>query len=369
MALAPQKMEEIRMKNRLVLGFLHVLLYGFFGLLTGCSAKFMKAENPDVLKESDEFIRSVNIVVPGEDSSAEPIVKSTDVTSIGKKEKKTQRTAPKKVVKKTKKGLKADEPPGPLIHEPADVEDGVGFVGRRPKVDPFWIGETVVHDVHYFKVSAGALTMKVDKMAQVNGRKAYQFVTSIESYPTFSSMVYAADDTARTLVDYEDLVPRVFSLHVKESAQLREGRSIFDFEKKRAKYWEKKISDKSGIEEKNQDWEILPFSQNVFSAIFYMRLFAWETGKEYAFRVADAEQNLIFKGTALRRETLETEIGPYPSVVVKTEIMTKGVFTPVGDILIWLSDDDRKFVLRIESKIKIGTLITEIVKLEPGIHP
>lgn len=337
------------------------------GLLAGCSAKFMKTENPDVLKVNDEFAKSVRIVVPGDESTPEPAAKPPETVPVPPKKKVPP--AAKVSKKRAKKSAKPEVPIGPLIHEPADVEDGMGFIGRRPKVDPFWVGETVVHDVHYFKISAGALTMKVDKMAQVNGRKAYQFVTTIQSYPTFSSMIYAADDKAVTLVDFEDLVPRVFSLHVKETSQLREGRSIFDLENRRAKYWEKKITEKSGIEEKNQDWEILPYSQNVFSAIFYMRLFAWETGKEYAFRVADAEQNLVFKGTALRREVLETEIGPYKSVVVKAEIMTKGVFTPVGDILIWLSDDDRKIVLRIESKIKIGTLITEIVKFDPGTPP
>lgn len=336
-----------------------------FSVLSACAAKYMKAQNPDALK-TDEFDKAVNIVV-SEDGAPAPTPAPEPAKPVKGKKVPKEKPAPKP--KKTKASAKDAKPEGPLVHEPADVEDGDGFNGRRPKVDPFWVGETVVHDVHYFKISAGALTMKVDNFAQVNGRKAYQFMTAIQTYPTFSSMVYAADDKVVTQVDYEDLTPRAFALHVKESAQLREGRSVFDLNKMRAKYWEKKISEKSGVEEKNQDWEILPFSQNVFSAIFYMRLFAWETGKEYAFRVADAEQNLVFKGTALRRETLDTEIGPYKSVVVKAEIMTKGVFTPVGDILIWLSDDDRKLVLRIESKIKIGTLITEIVKLEPGKQP
>lgn len=344
---------------------------GLGGLTSGCAAKYLKVEDPNVLKGSDEFDKAVKIVVdesepePAKPEPARPEPEPAKSAAPVKKGAPVKKTGP---VPKPKKGAKtkAAAPAGPAVHEPADVEDGTGFVGRRPSVDPFRVGEAVVHDVHYFKISAGKMTLKVDPMATVNGKKAYNFVTQLETYPTFSTVVYAVDDKAVTLVDFDQLIPRVFTLHVKETSQRREARSFFDFDKLQARYWEKKVTEKNGVEEKKLEWEILPYSQNVFSAIFYMRLFKWETGKEYAFRVADDEQNLIFRGTALERETLDTEIGPMKAIKVQAKIMSKGIFKQVGDIHIWLSDDDRKYVLRIESKIKIGTLISEIVSLDPG---
>ncbi len=97
-----------------------------------------------------------------------------------------------------------------------------------------------------------------------------------------------------------------------------------------------------------------------------MRNFAWETGKEYSFRVANDNENLVFSGKALRREILDTALGPMKAIVVQPNIVLKGKFKPIGDNFIWLSDDDRKYVLRIESKIKIGTLISEVVEIKPG---
>lgn len=357
-------------------------------LTSACSSKFLKVEDPQRLNVDDEFTKSIEIVVPeaapSESSDAptapaedRPVVKAPSVTPPPKptpkppvkkaptpRPVKGSRPAPVSPTARLPK-VPAARPEVPTKREP-DLEDSVGFKGRRPLVDPFRVGEKVIHDVSYFKVSAGQLTLEVGPYAMVNGRKAYNFITSIETYPRFSSLVYAVEDKAVTLLDYETLVPRVFTLHVRETGQLKEARSIFDFEKLQATYWEKKVTEKRGPEEKKMEWEILPYSQNVFSAIFYMRLFRWEPGKEYSFRVADDGENIVFKGRAVRRETLTTEVGIFPAVVVKPEITVKGVFKPMGDIFIWLSDDERRLVLRIESKIKIGTLVSEVIRIEPG---
>lgn len=246
-----------------------------------------------------------------------------------------------------------------------DIEDDAGFEGRRPTKDPFRVGEEVVHDVHYFKVSAGALRFKVEPFVMVNNRKSYAFAMEIKTSSLFSNF-YSVDDRVEILVDYEDLVPRVFQLHVKESKQIREAKMLFDTEKNTATFWEKKVSQDHGEEEKKQNWEILPYTQNIYSAIFYMRNFKWETGKEYSFRVGNDNENLVFSGKAVRREVLDTKLGPMKAIVVQPNIVLKGKFKPIGDNFIWLSDDDRKYVLRIESKIKIGTLVSEVVSINPG---
>ncbi|MFN8789955.1 MAG: DUF3108 domain-containing protein [Bdellovibrionales bacterium] len=273
---------------------------------------------------------------------------------------------PKKKVSKAK--AKSTESPGESVETSSpSIEDTEGFKGRRPLHDPFRVGEKITHEVYYnyFRFTAGFMTFSTLPFVQVNGRKAYQFTIDLKSASLFNS-IYTVEDRVVTLVDYEHWLPRLFTLHVKESGQLREGRSYFDFQALRARYEEKKVSKKKGAEQKNQEWEILPYSQNVFSVIYYMRLFAWRDGKEYAFRVADDGDNLVFKGRVVEREFLKTDIGPIKAIKIKPEITVKGAFKPVGDIYIWLSDDERKLPLRIESKIKIGTIVSEITDYQPG---
>lgn len=227
------------------------------------------------------------------------------------------------------------------------------------------MGEEVIHDVNYFKVSAGTLRMKVDPYATVNGRKAYSFKIFISTSSLFSSF-YSVEDSVDIFMDYESLVPSVFQLHVKESGQLREAKMLFNEKDNTATFWEKKVTKKDGVEEKKQNWEILPYTQNVYSAVYYMRFFKWEVGKEYSFRVANDNENLVFSGKALRKEVLDTKLGPMKAIVIQPNIMLKGKFKPIGDNLIWLSDDDRRYILRIEAKIKIGTLVSEVTEIKPG---
>lgn len=377
------------------------LLLGVFVslLLVSCSTSFLKYEKADQLKKNEEFEGAVTIVKPqtesppetapaepaqaGKDTKAasQPATKSTAKTTAKSSTQTTDKTAAKAPVKAPEKTAVAPAVKAPSkasksaakteaataqapVRQP-DIEDSEGFNGRRPVNDPFRVGEEVVHDVHYFKVSAGELRMKVEPFAMVNNRKSYTFAVEIRTSPLFSSF-YSVEDRVETFVDYEDLVPRVFQLHVKESGQLREAKMLFDVEKNTATFWEKKVTKDHGEEEKKQNWEILPYTQNVYSAIYYMRNFKWETGKEYSFRVGNDNENLVFSGKALRREVLNTKLGPIKAIVVQPKITLKGKLNPIGDNFIWLSDDDRKYILRIESKIKIGTLVSEVVEIKPG---
>ena len=366
------------MNFRLLLGALTSAL-----LFSACSTSFLKYDKTDQLKKNEEFEEAVTIVKQPTPEAAEPTpvavtegpgkteapksARSPVKGAVKAPEKKT--AASKAPAKKTDKakGKKMEEKSSAsevAVRQP-ELEDSAGFNGRRPLVDPFREGEEVVHNVHYFKVSAGELRMKVEPFAMVNNRKAYTFAVEIKTSSLFSTF-YSVEDRVETFVDYEDLVPRVFQLHVKESGQLREAKMLFDTDKGVATFWEKKVTKESGEEEKKETWDILPYTQNVYSAIFYMRNFQWETGKEYSFRVGSDKENLVFSGKALRREVLNTKLGPMKAIVVQPNITLKGKFKPIGDNFIWLSDDDRKYILRIESKIKIGTLISEVVEINPG---
>ena len=254
---------------------------------------------------------------------------------------------------------------GKVTRRQPEIESDLGFEGRRPIKDPFAVGEKVVHDVSYFAMNAGQLTFEVKPFAQVDGRKSYNFVTRIKSASLFNSF-YAVDDWVSTLVDYETLLPYVYELHVKETSQLREAQALFDQKKNHVTFWEKKVTKKDGKQNIKMEWDMKAYSQNVFSIIYYLRVFQWDVGTEHQFYVAHDKENLVFKAKAIRRETISTDAGEFTALVIKPEIQLEGKFKPTGDNFIWISDDDRKLVLRIESKIKIGTLKSEIVSLRKG---
>jgi hypothetical protein len=346
-----------------------------------CTQKFLTHEKSKELGKNKEFEQAVQIVeVPVDGAS---VIKSSDQplsppqimpppqhVSAVKDSIKVQDTvkATKGSKSSGKQAVKGNELIATSPRRQPEIESDLGFSGRRPIKDPFRVGEKVVHSVKYFAMKAGTLTLETRPFAMVNGIKNYQFRTSIKTASLFDSF-YSVDDYVDVLMDFDQLIPSVFTLHVKESAQLKEAQMFFDHRTNKATYWEKKITEKNGEENKKLEWELSPFSQNVFSAAFYMRIFQWEVGKENAFYVADDEKNLIFRAKALRREKITTPVGEFNAIVIRPEIELKGKYNPVGDNYIWLSDDDRKLILRIESKIKIGTLVSEVIEIQKGRDP
>lgn len=359
-------------------------------LILSCSSPFLKYEEPQGLN-IDEGIPDVRVKEIGDDPNVNkmdlgaipsapgvkavppsegptPVPQPTPISSALKKKgkAKTQNAKKESIGSSSTLSTTGKLSDAPKAREPK-YESSVGFTNgsRRPDKDPFRVGEKVVLSVRYFKAQAGELSMEVRPLVEVNDRKSYRWHTGLKTTGMFSKF-YSIDDWAETLVDYETLSPTVFNLHVKESAQLRNGKGYFDPKTLKGVYIEKKYTEKKGHQEKRQEWQVLPYAQNVFSAAFYMRVFTFEVGKEFKFTVADDEKNMLFKGKTLRKEHVETEAGEFDTIVVKPEFEVDGVFKPVGDIFFWLTDDDRKLIVKIESEIKIGTLVMEAIQVDRG---
>ena len=75
---------------------------------------------------------------------------------------------------------------------------------------------------------------------------------------------------------------------------------------------------------------------------------------------------MILNAEVIRREKISTPAGDFNTVVIKPTISLDGKFSPVGDIFVWLTDDDRKFLVRIESKLKIGKVVGVAKAIEYG---
>ena len=349
--------------------FLKCFVILFF--LFSCSTSFLKYQKKDTFFKNDEFDKTVKIETVENTENVTSLPAATQIVSATQIAKPTDKLASnnlKKVNAKNQKN-KTDNQIKKVIQikrEP-DIEDSEGFAdgSRRPLIDPFKVGEKIIHSVKYFSAEAGRLTLEVKPMAQVNGKKSYQFGVGLKSSRLFSNF-YSVDDQVDTFLDYDLLIPYVLKINIKESGKLAQAQSIFDHQKLRAKFWEKKYTDKDGEEEKKYEWDILPFSQNAYSGLFYMRIFKWKLGKEISFRVAEDEKNIVFKGTAVAHETLETEVGSYKTFKVKASIFSRGALSQTGDVFIWISDDEHKYILKIEAKIKIGSLVSEVVEIQRG---
>lgn len=352
-------------------------------LLSACAKEFLVYENSQELTRINEYEKKLEVkeidppsVEPPKGPEVRPSSENAKEASESKAGAKDQRTknssatakahVDKKAVKaeQEKKVTKKDNSKKEQPRLP-EIESSEGFVGRRPIEDPFRVGEKVVLKLSYFNVVAGDLAIEVLPFVEVNGNKSYRFRISVKSNDLFS-LVYAVDDYAETYLDYEQMRPYNFMISVKESKQLREVRSLFDWKKQTSHFWEKRITKEDGVKTEEMEWKVPDFSQNVISAVFYMRAFQMKPGNKVQFHLADKGKNMLAKAVLVRKEVLKTDLGNLRTLVMKPEVEIEGVFQPVGDILFWLTDDDRKLLVRIESAIRIGTILGKVSEIKLG---
>lgn len=356
--------------------FLTILVLLLLSLLQFSCVTSDKGFDRATIEKNDEFERVVKIEQIEEptqmlkpqstEEEKKPAPKDTGKTGSVEKKADKKKDIPKPLTKETrnkttenqdKKVFKKKQPRQPLI------EDDEGFDGRRPIVEPYEIGEEITLGISYFAVEAGKFTMKVMPMVQVNGKKSYHFKYIMKSSPLFS-MFYRVNDVAETFVDYQTLVPYSYEIHVDESKQVRETKTFFDQEKMKATMWDRKQKKGGDLEKRKLEWDLEPFPQNVFSAAYYLRNFTLKVGKELKVHVGHEGKNILMTAEVLRRETIFTKAGKFDTFVVKPKFDVEGKFKPTGENYLWLTADDKKIIVRLESKIRIGSIVGEVQKIK-----
>jgi len=276
-------------------------------------------------------------------------------------------TIAKKLKNKKKKGknlpLGADE----VVSTPAEALAAT-FPSRRPAKDPIWVGEKHIFDITYFGVQGGEFTLEVLPFKVIDGRKVYHIRGTAVSSQLFS-VFYRLNDTVETFLDHDSLFSHRFHIVLDESKQTRDSLELYDQVKKQTFYWNRWNHYKNGFAEIKEFAPIAPLSHDTLSALFFLRSRPLDEGAVFTIPIVSEGKSWEAVVTVVRREMLDTPIGKVPTVVVKPEMKFQGILKKQGDSFIWLTDDDRRLVVRLEAKVKIGTVIGVLKKVEAGTPP
>ena len=92
-------------------------------------------------------------------------------------------------------------------------------------------------------------------------------------------------------------------------------------------------------------------------------------GQTYSFdRYFRPDRNPV-RITVLRRERITVPAGTFDAIVLQPIIKTKGIFSENGHAEIWLSDDDRRIMLQLKSKLSFGSLNLYLKSYFPSPNP
>jgi hypothetical protein len=232
------------------------------------------------------------------------------------------------------------------------------FVYRPRDNAAFGVGERLVFDISYGFVTAGEAVMAVPAFDSVAGRRSFRVEFTVNSLPSFS-WIYKVEDRYLTFIDVEALLPHRFEQHIREGSYKRDFVAEFDRERKVATTTE-------------GEYPILSTVHDILSAFYFFRTLDLSgKGVGDTFRLhnfyKDKSYDLLIK--VLGRQEIEVEAGTFRTVVVEPFVEEGGLFKSEGRIVIWLSDDELKIPIRVNTEIIIGSIDSELREYSGLVGP
>jgi uncharacterized protein DUF3108 len=209
---------------------------------------------------------------------------------------------------------------------------------------PFGIGERLTYDVKFGPVKVGSGSMEVAGIVPVRGRDAWHTVFRVKGGTFF----YRVNDVLESWFDAQTFSSLRFVQDFEEGGKNRErtyeiypDRGVFVEEKK----------DGSQTEEPTVQQ---PLDDGSF--LYFVRTIPLLVGQTYEFsRYFRPDRNPVII-RVLRREKVKVPAGTFEAVVIQPIIKAKGIFSENGQAELWLTDDNRRMMVQMKSKLSFGSL-------------
>jgi hypothetical protein len=220
----------------------------------------------------------------------------------------------------------------------------------QPKLEgrPPFLGETLRFAMSVLGASGGELTLSA-KETELDGRAAYKFELSAIS-GEFLSKFFLVRDYLASWVDPKTFHSLRFEKHTVEGKRVRDDLMEFDYSRK--------IATRNGkptpIEESTLD---------SLSSVYYIRLLDLDRREPIQLSVISKRVfplSVLIQG----RETITTPAGTFKTIRVEPKSDSEGLIGKGKNLVLWLTDDERKMPVQLKSKLKIGTLLGKLKAIE-----
>lgn len=219
---------------------------------------------------------------------------------------------------------------------------------------PFGPGEKMTYDVKLGVVGeVGKGSLEVVNIENVHGHPTYQLRFRIEGGVPFARV----KDDYSSWLDVRSLFSRRFKQDQKEVRY--ERKRTFEFFPDRRE-WRRTDKNESGPLPTDAPLDDVSF-------MYYARTLPLEVGKTYTLHRYFQESGNPVVLKVLRKDSITTEAGRFRTIVVQPIIQTKGLFSEGGQAEVHFTDDNRRIIVAIKSKVKIlKTLDLLLESYSPG---
>ena len=258
---------------------------------------------------------------------------------------------PNLIAKTIKPKIKVKSKKGVIVPEPTPAIPPI----RRIDPMPFAAGERLFYDIRYVGVTAATFNLEVFPEKVVNDRKVYHLSGHAKTVKLFE-LVYRVDDLIESFFDYDGLFSHRFTMNLDESKQSRKLIELYDYDKKKSFYWNRIDHTEKGFSEKKEENDIKLWSQDPLSFLYYIRVVQLPQNKGESIRIPIILDGKQWESVVMfdRKEKISIGSRDFESNVYRVENFQNGELKN-KDNTVWISNDEHRYLLRIEAKVKVGS--------------
>lgn len=200
--------------------------------------------------------------------------------------------------------------------------------------------ESMVYDVRFGGLDVGTARMKVIGLETVRGRPAWHTRLEIDG----RLLGFSVRDALDSWIDAQTGNSLRFAQDSVQGSTVRS--SSYEIEPENGVYRQEGKASKPTVAQ--------PLDQGSF--MYFLRGQPLEPGRTYRYsRYFVPDRNPVTV-SVLRREPVEVPAGRFDTVVLQPTLRTEGVFSEDGRAEIWLTDDERRWMVQMVTRLKFGTL-------------
>ena len=216
---------------------------------------------------------------------------------------------------------------------------------------PFGVGERLVFSINYGKINAGEGALEVVGMVEFQGHTCYRIESTASSNRFFSGF-YRVRDKVISYIDEEELFSRYFMKRLREGTYRKTVEIEFDHEAGKALYRD------------GREFDIDPGIHDVLSAFYFVRTLDLEVGRDVFLSAHSSRENYDMRVIVHSRETVVTDLGEFECFVIQPVMVGEGLFKHEGDLMIYLTADERRLPVLMKTKLPVGSISVKLREFE-----
>jgi hypothetical protein len=215
-----------------------------------------------------------------------------------------------------------------------------------------WVGEHLQYDARFGVLPLGGATLEVAGLDTLRGTQTLHIRFVVDG----GNFLYQLHNVWDSWVAVDDFTSRRFVQDHEEGG--RKYRNVYDI------YPDSGFYRQEGVDS-TLPTSPLPLDDAAF--FYFVRTIPLVEGERYEFdRYFKPDRNPVVL-EVIGRDTVDVPAGRFDCLVVRPLIKGGGIFREKADGRLWISNDDRRLVVQIKSRVYFGSLTFRLTKItEPG---